>query len=97
MKPGLSNAQMKRRIPVEKIPSREHDFGAKLRQVSVVERLKAYVDWKRGSSAETAMPEFGPLSINLDLTAACNFACPHCVDSGIINTGEYLTYNDINS
>ena len=50
---------------MEKIPSREHDFGAKLRQASVVERLKAYVDWKRGCAAEAAMPEFGPLSINL--------------------------------
>jgi len=80
---------------VEKLPSREHDFGAKLRQSSVVERLQAYVDWKRNGAPEGTMPEFGPLSINLDLTAACNFACPHCVDSGIINTGEYLSFADI--
>jgi len=80
---------------VEKLPSREHDFSAKLRQSSVVERLRAYIDWKRSGAPEGAMPEFGPLSINLDLTAACNFACPHCVDSGIINTGEYLSYSDI--
>ncbi len=80
---------------MEKLPSREHDFSAKLRQSSVVERLRAYVDWKRDGAPEGAMPEFGPLSINLDLTAACNFACPHCVDSGIINTGEYLSYSDI--
>jgi organic radical activating enzyme len=80
---------------VEKSPSREHDFSAKLRQSSVVERLRAYVDWKRSGAPQGTMPQFGPLSINLDLTAACNFACPHCVDSGIINTGEYLSYTDI--
>lgn len=79
---------------VAKPASREHDFGAKLCQASVIERLRAYVDWKRNNAVGT-IPDFGPLSINLDLTAACNFACPHCVDSGIINTGEYLTYNDI--
>jgi wyosine [tRNA(Phe)-imidazoG37] synthetase (radical SAM superfamily) len=79
---------------VAKLTSREHDFGAKLCQASVIERLKAYVDWKR-NAAPGSLPDFAPLSINLDLTSACNFACPHCVDSGIINTGEYLTYNDI--
>jgi len=80
---------------VEKITGREHDFSAKLRQASVVERLRAYIDWQRKGAPDGTMPAFGPLSINLDLTAACNFACPHCVDSGIINTGEYLSYNDI--
>ncbi len=74
---------------MEKSPSREHDFSAKLRQSSVVERLRAYVDWKRSGAPKGTMPQFGPLSINLDLTAACNFACPHCVDSGIINTVNY--------
>ncbi len=80
---------------MEKLPSREHDFSAKLRQASVVGRLRAYIDWQRRSAPLGAIPQFGPLSINLDLTSACNFACPHCVDSGIINTGEYLQYGDI--
>ena len=82
---------------MEKRPSREHDFSAKLRQSSVVERLRAYIDWQRSGAPVGSMPDYGPLSINLDLTAACNFACPHCVDSGIINTGEYLSYTDIQS
>jgi MoaA/NifB/PqqE/SkfB family radical SAM enzyme len=28
-----------------------------------------------------------PISINLDLTTACNYACDHCVDFEILNTG----------
>jgi len=82
-------------MTVEKLPSREHDFSAKLRQASVIERLRAYVDWQRSGACPDRIPQFGPLSINLDLTSACNFACPHCVDSGIINTGEHLRCSDI--
>jgi hypothetical protein len=80
---------------VKKLPSREHDFCSKLRQASVVERLRAYVAWQRSGAPAKSIPAFGPLSINLDLTSACNFACPHCVDSGIINTGESLDYSII--
>jgi wyosine [tRNA(Phe)-imidazoG37] synthetase (radical SAM superfamily) len=79
---------------------KEHDFSAKLRQASVIERLKSYIQWRRNcdKTGEThPIPEFGPLSINLDLTTACNFACPHCVDSGIINTGEYLDVDTVKS
>ena len=32
----------------------------------------------------------GPISINLDLTSACNFSCPFCVDSKLINAGKSL-------
>jgi organic radical activating enzyme len=79
---------------------KEHDFSAKLRQASVIDRLKAYIEWRRNrgtTNVANLMPEFGPLSINLDLTTACNFACPHCVDSGIINTGESLDIDTVKS
>ena len=33
------------------------------------------------------VPDFAPISINLDLTTACNYACDHCVDLDILNTG----------
>jgi hypothetical protein len=33
------------------------------------------------------MPDWAPLSINLDLTTACNYACDHCVDWDILNSG----------
>ena len=78
---------------MEKIKNKEHDFSSKLRQSSVIETLKKYITWRRNiGAADTRhdFPTIGPISINLDLTSACNFACPHCVDSKIINTGEYL-------
>src|SRR6056297_1496100 len=72
---------------------KEHDFSAKLRQSSVIEGFKSYVNWQRslrGNGMLCPAPAMAPVSINLDLTTACNFDCPHCVDSDIINTGGYL-------
>ena len=82
---------------MEKLTSREHDFGAKLRQRSVVQRLREYVTWQRRLKADPGVPpaSFGPLSVNLDLTLACNFACPHCVDSTILNDGNALSLEDV--
>ena len=73
---------------MDKLNHKEYDFSTKLSQRSVIERLRAYLQWQRG--ADGGIPSYGPVSVNLDLTSACNFACPHCVDSGIINTGEQL-------
>lgn len=78
---------------MEKLKNKEHDFSSKLRQSSVIERLKEYILWRRSFEASdtgVAFPDYGPLSINLDLTTACNFRCPHCVDSKIINSGKIL-------
>ena len=83
---------------MEKLQEKEHDFSAKLRQRSVVENLRQYITWQRAVRASedgAVLPAFGPVSINLDLTSACNFRCPHCVDSGIINTGESLSLDTI--
>jgi len=81
------------RVYMEKLKQKEHDFSSKLRQKSVIENLKKYILWerqRRDSNRNEGLPSLGPISINLDLTSACNFRCPHCVDSGIINTGEAL-------
>ena len=78
---------------MEQLEKREHDFSAKLRQESVISALKDYVSWQRELRAgreDTVFPVHGPVSINLDLTTACNFRCPHCVDSRLLNTGDYL-------
>jgi wyosine [tRNA(Phe)-imidazoG37] synthetase (radical SAM superfamily) len=83
---------------MKKLEHKEHDFSSKLRQSSVIERLKKYITWQRNAgitSAGNLLPNLAPISINLDLTSACNFSCPHCVDSKIINTGEYLTIEDV--
>ena len=70
-----------------------HDFSAKLRQGEVLSRLKDYVNWqigvrKQSTASPSSLPNFAPVSINLDITTACNFACDHCVDKEILNTKE---------
>ena len=83
---------------MEKLKSSEHDFSSKLRQSSTIRRLKEYISWQRNLKADPKgqmLPNSGPISINLDLTSTCNFLCPHCVDSMIINTGEYMKLEDI--
>lgn len=73
---------------MDKLKHKQYDFSTKLSQRSVIERLRAYLTWQQ--EAAGGIPPHGPVSVNLDLTSACNFACPHCVDSGIINTGDQL-------
>lgn len=76
-----------------------HDFASKLTQEEILPRLKEYILWQahlRGtlpasSDVELKVPEYAPVSINLDITTACNFACDHCVDMDILNTG--IKYN----
>ena len=70
-----------------------HDFTAKLRQPSVRSHLESYVRWrkelKRARAEGRCDPEppgVSPISINLDLTTACNFRCDHCIDWDILNT-----------
>ena len=69
-----------------------HDFAGKLRQPELLPRVKEYVRWQskvRTSPEElanvAAIPDYAPVSINLDLTTACNYACDHCVDMDILN------------
>ncbi|QDV05700.1 molybdenum cofactor biosynthesis protein A [Planctomycetes bacterium Poly30] len=79
-----------------------HNFSAKLRQPSVAPTLQAYIDWRRAVRAarehgaeEPAMPEIAPVSINLDLTTACNYRCTHCIDWDILNTKHKLAEEDL--
>ena len=73
-----------------------HNFAAKLRLPQALAALRAYVQWqvarRQGMAATdtfdpSVVPDVAPLSINLDLTTACNFACDHCIDMNILNTG----------
>ena len=71
-----------------------HDFAGKLRQPALYPRVLDYVAWQRAVRAAKEagkppppMPDVGPLSINLDLTTACNYACDHCIDWEILNSG----------
>jgi MoaA/NifB/PqqE/SkfB family radical SAM enzyme len=71
-----------------------HDFGSKLLQPDIRPHLADYVQWQRDVRAAAATgrgapepPPRGPLSINLDLTTACNYRCDHCCDWDILNSG----------
>jgi MoaA/NifB/PqqE/SkfB family radical SAM enzyme len=70
-----------------------HDFTAKLRQPSLREHLLSYVRWRKDLAKARATgqpdpepPDRAPISINLDLTTACNYRCDHCIDWDILNT-----------
>jgi MoaA/NifB/PqqE/SkfB family radical SAM enzyme len=83
---------------MEKLKEREHDFSSKLRQDATLQRLQDYIQWQRKCNADTPdqeLPMFSPISINLDLTSACNFSCPFCVDSKLINAGKSLTLEEV--
>lgn len=76
---------------VEKV----HDFAQKLQQPSLWGKVVDYVTWQRARRAAVAagqpvpdMPDLAPLSINLDLTTACNYKCDHCIDWDILNSKE---------
>jgi hypothetical protein len=70
-----------------------HDFVQKLQQPSLWPKVVDYVAWQRARREAAAagraapdMPDLAPLSINLDLTTACNYACDHCIDWDILNS-----------
>src|SRR6516165_5149552 len=78
-----------------------HDFASKLCQAETLDGVKQYVKWQsflrgifrpRPGDAVPATPEYAPVSINLDLTTACNYACDHCVDFEILNTRTGFTH-----
>ncbi len=81
-----------------------HDFGNKLLQPSLIESLKEYVRWqaevRRVGDPEKVLDDYptrAPVSINLDLTTACNYACDHCVDMDILNMGIKYEYEKLMS
>lgn len=74
---------------------RVHDFASKLQQPSMWPKVVDYVRWQRAlrkaqqdGQQLPEMPDIAPLSINLDLTTACNYACDHCIDWDILNSKE---------
>lgn len=73
----------------------KHDFAKKLRQPSLLPRVMDYIQWQRlvrqAQAEGKTLPEIPswlmPVSINLDLTTACNYRCDHCIDFDILNSG----------
>ena len=79
-----------------------HDFTAKLRQPAVFPQVAAYVRWRRALAEARANgqpdpepPQQSPISINLDLTVACNYRCTHCIDWDVLNTKHRLEEDDL--
>jgi len=78
-----------------------HDFAAKLLQPETIDPLKEYVKWQaklrnmpeqsRDIKDLAEIPDYAPISINLDITTSCNYACDHCVDMDILN--KAIRYN----
>jgi pyruvate-formate lyase-activating enzyme len=75
-----------------------HDFREKLSDPRVAAQVQSYLKRARRLkglpplAGETAMDEeaHGPVSINLDLTLACDYRCGHCIDSQLLNGGRHL-------
>ena len=72
-----------------------HDFTAKLRQPALAGAVERYVRWRRelararaGGGEAPPAPALGPVSLNLDLTTACNYRCDHCIDWDILNAEQ---------
>jgi wyosine [tRNA(Phe)-imidazoG37] synthetase (radical SAM superfamily) len=72
---------------------RIHDFTVKLQQPALAPQLSAYLEWRRAiararmrGEPDPSPPDLAPISINLDLTTACNYRCTHCIDWDILNT-----------
>ena len=75
-----------------------HDFTSKLLQPSLFPQLKEYVQWQTSSRNLAAIPKqpnASPISINLDLTTGCNYACDHCVDWDILNQPIKFDHYDL--
>jgi organic radical activating enzyme len=80
-----------------------HRFEDKLRQRGVFSDVVRTIS---GGANATTRPMhaffasdspqiFGPLSVNLDLTVACNYRCPHCIDGHVINTKKQIELDEI--
>ncbi len=73
-----------------------HDFGSKLMAPEMWPTVSRYIAWRRSVRAARdqgelppSFPEdIGPLSINLDLTTACNFDCGHCIDAESLHSRQ---------
>ncbi len=90
--PGPTTPAASAPVAVEPV----HDFVRKLRRSGLFEGVVDYVRWQRArrdaaaaSSPPPPLPDLAPLSINLDLTTSCNYACEHCIDLEILNDGVH--------
>lgn len=102
--PAIAGTGRARQVELSPI----HDFAAKLTQPSVIQHLREYVRWsaawrrerEQGRTLDELLkrpPGRAPISINLDVTTACNYRCDHCVDMDILNTGIRYDHDKLKS
>jgi len=75
-----------------------HQFGDKLRHPRTIvafRKLVAALRHHRATGDAGPLAEIPLLSINLDLTTACDHACGHCVDDEVINTGPKYSGDNV--
>jgi organic radical activating enzyme len=80
-----------------------HDFRGKLSDPRVAPMVEDYLRRARARRAgvdttppaDSQSPAFGPLSINLDLTMACDYRCGHCIDGDLLNTGLKFEFREL--
>lgn len=74
-----------------------HDFRLKLSDPRTAPSVRRYLDRARrsrsgsGPAPQAHQQEDAPISINLDLTLACDYRCGHCIDSELLNGGKHLS------
>jgi wyosine [tRNA(Phe)-imidazoG37] synthetase (radical SAM superfamily) len=73
----------------------KHNFLNKLLQEKNFKNLKNYIKASRNNNIDLLNENFSPISINLDLTTSCNYACSHCIDMDILNTGIKFDYEKL--
>ena len=66
---------------------KKHNFLNKLFQECNFKQVQDYISSNIENSKTDLVKKFSPISINLDLTTSCNYACNHCVDMKILNNG----------
>ena len=81
------------RLQIGQIPTHKiHGFIGKVLQPHMFENLLSYVRWRVevNQGKDVPPPAFGPVSINLDITTACNHYCHHCIDLDLLNNGRRM-------
>ena len=73
----------------------KHNFLNKLLQEKNFANLKTYIKASQENNFNLLNENFSPISINLDLTTSCNYACSHCIDMDILNTGIKFEYEKL--
>lgn len=80
----------------------QHDFLSKLRRPGSHHNLSRYIAWRQdvlkaqaSGLPEPPMPELWPVSLNVDLTTACNYKCPHCIDLLHLNGRERHDHDEL--